>query len=136
MRYNDDAWAPLREAVPSFREAWTAHAASEYYDDTLTGPNVTQLVRHVSTRIAAGDWSEYPGMVAAMERLYATLSDEASDFLLTVGLLEDLITEAETLGIDIWRLYRPLGPRSRDGWRIAYHYTHNGAEWKPPRADV
>jgi hypothetical protein len=117
----------LRDAVPSFRERWAETTAEIWYHPKPT--NEDTLVSHLVERAARGDWTEYADFCAALERLYAELSPEDADVLLTAGVLWYLIHGAEDSGLELFTLYKPLGPRSREGWRAAYEHTHGGREY-------
>jgi hypothetical protein len=78
-----------------------------------------------------GDWSNYARFCAALERLYAELSAEDAEFLLTAGLLWALIHAAEDRHVELFPFYKPLGPRSREGWRAAYAHIRGGRDYAP-----
>lgn len=130
MASTDASWAPMREAMPSFRKRWQTYTASRYYEPSAVGTSMSEFVRHLCARLTAGNWSEYAGVAKAIETLYAQLPAADSDFVLTIGFFEDLLTDAEAAGLDLEQLHRLLGPRAREGWRTAFRYTRRGVEWK------
>lgn len=96
---SDDLWAPLRAAVPSFAERWRAFASSPWYEaDASFG--VSELARHMVDEVAANRVGEVAPFFAALEDLLAVADEELYN-VLTIGLLEDLVHEADRRGISL-----------------------------------
>jgi hypothetical protein len=131
MALNDATWAPLRDSVSSFRQLWSEITTAEDYDPTLEGIDLAPLAEHLVGRAAADKWEEYADFCTALERVYRELSPVDAEQLLTADLLYAMINSAEARRLDLFRFYRPLGPRSREGWRAAYSHIHYGREYVP-----
>ena len=71
--------------------------------------------------------AEYDDLAEALERLFAEYPADASDMVLTIGLLETLISTAEEATLLLQPFHAPLGPLSRRAWEHAFAYTHGGA---------
>ena len=112
---NDDDWAPLRAAVPSFAERWREFVAQPWYEPDPTYA-VSELARHLVEEAAAGRTGELPAFFAALDDLLAGASDELYD-LSTIGLLEDIVHEADTQKLALAPFERAArGTHARKAW--------------------
>jgi hypothetical protein len=121
------AWAPLREAVPSFRAAWNAYVDDpELYDAALPYANVTRLVEHLAGRAREGDWSELRSVFDVLEQLLRSGVDELAN-LLTVGFLEELHRDFEEFDFGLRNLSQlTRGSYTEAAWERAWNYRHPG----------
>jgi hypothetical protein len=111
----DDDWAPLRAAVPSFTERWRAFVAQPWYESDPSY-DVAELARHLVDEAAAGRTTELPDFFSALDVLLARASDELYD-LATIGLLEDLVHEADRQGVKLTLFERAAkGSHARKAW--------------------
>ena len=111
----DDDWEPLRAAVPSFTERWRAFVAQPWYESDPSYA-VSELARHLVDEVAAGRNSELPAFFAALDDLLAAASDELYD-LATIGLLEDIVYEADRRGVKLTPFERAAkGRHARQAW--------------------
>ena len=111
----DDDWDPLRAAVPSFAEHWRAFVAQPWYEPDPTYA-VSELARHLVNEAAEGRTSELPAFFAALDTLLAGATDELYD-LLTIGLLEDVVHEADAHGVKLTTFDRAAkGMHARKAW--------------------
>jgi hypothetical protein len=111
----DDDWAPLRAAVPSFTERWRAFVAQPWYESDPSY-DVAELARHLVDEAAAGRTSELPDFFSALDVFLAGASDELYD-LATIGLLEDLVHEADRQGVKLTLFERAAkGSHARKAW--------------------
>jgi hypothetical protein len=111
----DDDWAPLRSAMPSFAERWRAFVAQPWYESDPSY-DVAELARHLVDEAAAGRTTELPDFFAALDVLLAGASDELYD-LATIGLLEDLVHEADRQGVKLTLFERAAkGSHARKAW--------------------
>jgi len=111
----DDDWEPLRAAVPSFAERWRAFVAQPWYESDPTY-DVSELARHLVDEVAAGRTDELPAFFAALDALLAGASDELYD-LATIGLLEDVVHEADGRGVKLTTFERAAkGSHAKKAW--------------------
>lgn len=111
----DDDWEPLRAAVPSFAERWRAFVAQPWYESDPTYA-VSELARHLVDEATEGRTAELPAFFAALDTLLAGASDELYD-LATIGLLEDLVHEADEKGVKLTPFERAAkGSHARKAW--------------------
>lgn len=113
---SDDDWEPLRDAVPSFSERWSAFVAQSWYESDPSY-SVSELARHLVDEAAAGRTSELPAFFGAVDRILNGASDELYD-LVTIGLLEDVVHEADARGVALKAFDRAArsGDRAREAW--------------------
>jgi hypothetical protein len=112
----DDSWEPLRDAVPSFAEHWRAFVAQPWYESSDPTYAVSELARHLVDEVAAGRTGELPGFFHALDALLGTASDELYD-LLTIGLLEDIVHEADGRGVKLTAFERAVkGSGAKKAW--------------------
>ena len=111
----DDDWAPLRTAVPSFAERWRAFVAQPWYEPDPSYA-VSELARHLVEEVSAGRAGELPDFFAALDALLGGASDELYD-LATIGLLEDIVHEADRQGVKLAPFERAAkGSHARKAW--------------------
>jgi hypothetical protein len=111
----DDDWEPLRAAVPSFAERWRAFVAQPWYESDPPYA-VSELARHLVDEAAAGRTAELPDFFHALDDLLASASDELYD-LVTIGLLEDAVHEADDRGVKLGTFERAAkGSHARKAW--------------------
>jgi hypothetical protein len=111
----DDDWQPLRDAVPSFAERWRAFVEQPWYESDPEYA-VPELARHLVDEAAAGRTGELPAFFATLDDLLATASDELYD-LATIGLLEDIVYEADRRGVKLTPFDRAAkGSHARKAW--------------------
>ena len=112
---SDDDWEPLRAAVPSFSDRWRAFVAQSWYESDPSY-SVTELARHLVDEAADGRTSELPAFFTAVDQMLTGASDELYD-LVTIGLLEDVVHEADARGIALEPFDRAVqGDRAREAW--------------------
>jgi hypothetical protein len=112
---SDDDWEPLRAAVPSFAERWRTFVAQPWYEDDPSY-DVSELARHLVDEAAARRTSELPAFFAALDDLLSIASDELYD-LATIGLLEDVVHEADRQGVTLAPFERAAkGVHARKAW--------------------
>jgi len=112
---SDDDWEPLRAAVPSFADRWSAFVAQSWYESDPPY-SVSELARHLVDEAAAGRTSELPPFFTAIDRMITGASDELYD-LVTIGLLEDVVHEADGRGIALEPFdHAAHGDRAREAW--------------------
>ena len=113
---SDDDWAPLRAAVPSFAARWNDFVAQPWYEPDPSF-SVSELARHLVAEAAAGRTTELPTFFTAVDDMLAHASDELCD-LVTIGLLEDIVHEADAHGISLTAFdHAARGDRARQAWR-------------------
>ena len=111
----DDDWEPLRAAVPSFAERWRAFVAQPWYESDPPYA-VSELARHLVDEAADGRTGELPDFFHALDELLAGASDELYD-LVTIGLLEDVVHEADDRGVKLTTFERAAkGGRAKKAW--------------------
>ena len=111
----DDDWEPLRAAVPSFAERWRAFVAQPWYEPDPTYA-VSELARHLVDEVVAGRTGELPAFFTALDSLLAGASDELYD-LVTIGLLEDVVHEADERGVKLTTFERAAkGSYAKKAW--------------------
>jgi hypothetical protein len=111
----DDDWEPLRAAVPSFAERWSDFVAQPWYESDPSYA-VSELARHLAEEAAAGRTKELAPFFAALDDFLADASDELYD-LATIGLLEDLVHEADRHGLALTAFDRAAkGAHARRAW--------------------
>jgi hypothetical protein len=111
----DDDWEPLRAAVPSFAERWRTFVAQPWYEPDPPYA-VSELARHLVDEAAAGRTGELPDFFQALDALLAGASDELYD-LVTIGLLEDVVHEADGRGVKLTPFERAAkGSRAKKAW--------------------
>jgi hypothetical protein len=124
----DDDWAPLRAAMPSFAERWRAFVAQPWYESDPSY-DVAELARHLVDEAAAGRTTELPDFFAALDVLLAGASDELYD-LATIGLLEDLVHEADRQGVKLTLFERAAkGSHARKAWSAVVKFLRGEARW-------
>jgi hypothetical protein len=112
---SDDDWEPLRAAVPSFAERWRTFVAQPWYEDDPSY-GVSELARHLVDEAAASRTRELPAFFTALDALLADARDELYD-LATIGLLEDVVHEADAQGVALAPFERAAkGPHARKAW--------------------
>ena len=112
---SDDVWEPLRAAVPSFAGRWREVVQQPWYESDATY-GVSELARHLVDEAGAGRSTELPAFFAALDALLASASDEVYD-VLTIGLLEDVVHEAEQRDVALKTFARAArGARARTAW--------------------
>jgi hypothetical protein len=122
----DDDWAPLRSAMPSFAERWRAFVAQPWYESDPSY-DVAELARHLVDEAAAGRTTELPDFFAALDVLLAGASDELYD-LATIGLLEDLVHEADRQGVTLTLFERAAkGSHARKAWSAVVKFIRGEA---------
>ena len=113
---SDDDWEPLRAAVPSFADRWSEFVAQPWYEPDPSF-SVSELARHLVAEAVAGRTTELPAFFTAVDEMLASASDELYD-LVTIGLLEDLVHEADARGVSLTQFDRAAkGDRARQAWR-------------------
>ena len=118
----DDTWESLRAAVPSFAERWDAFTRAPWYESDASY-GVSELARHLVAELAAGRHGELARFFSALDDLVAGAGEELYN-LLTIGLLEDLVHEAQRHAIDPSRFDTFItGDRVRDAWNKVLAYT-------------
>jgi hypothetical protein len=136
----DDDWAPLRDAVPAFRERWAEVMADADYDATIPAATLDEFAQFVAVTGLRDHADEIEALGDAIEVLYASAAvtdDESLEGLLTVGLLESLIDVADEHGIPLTRLIPLLrGPRTRDQWEKAIAYQKPGFVWSDEKGAI
>ena len=111
----DDDWEPLRAAVPSFAERWRAFVAQPWYESDPPYA-VSELARHLVDEAASGRTAELLDFFHALDELLAGASDELCD-LVTIGLLEDVVHEADGRGVKLTTFERAAkGSRAKKAW--------------------
>ena len=111
----DDDWEPLRAAVPSFAERWRAFVAQPWYESDPSY-DVSELARHLVDEVAAGRTDELPAFFTALDAFLTGASDELYD-LATIGLLEDIVNEADGRGIKLTTFERAAkGSQAKKAW--------------------
>jgi hypothetical protein len=111
----DDDWEPLRAAVPSFADRWRAFVEQPWYESDPTYA-VSELARHLVDEAVAGRTTELPDFFHALDALLTDASDELSD-LVTIGLLEDVVHEADARGVKLTTFERAAkGSRAKKAW--------------------
>ncbi len=112
---SDDDWEPLRAAVPSFAERWRTFVSQPWYEDDPSY-GVSELARHLVDEAAERRTSELPAFFAALDDLLAGASDELYD-LVTIGLLEDIVHEADSQKVALTPFERAAkGVHARKAW--------------------
>lgn len=125
---SDDVWAPLRAAVPSFAQPWREHTSQSWYEDDASY-GVSVLARHLVIEAAAGHVSELPPFFDALDVLLVDASEDIHN-LLTIGLLEDLVHEADARGLDLVPFERAIRRQhARAAWDAVIAFLRGG----PPR---
>lgn len=125
----DDDWAPLRAAVPSFAERWQAFVAQPWYESDPPYA-VSELARHLVDEAAAGRTTELPDFFHALDDLLAGASDELCD-LVTIGLLEDVVHEADGRGVKLTTFERAAkGSHAKKAWTAVVKFLRG--ESRPP----
>ena len=123
---SDDDWEPLRAAVPSFAERWRAFIAQPWYEDDPSY-GVSELARHLVDEAAARRTSELPAFFATLDDLLAGASDELYD-LATIGLLEDIVHEADRQGVALTPFDRAArGTHARKAWSAIVKFIRGEA---------
>jgi hypothetical protein len=125
----DADWSSLRGADPSFTPTWAASVASSSYDPSLPSANIGLFADHLIDRLKREEATALRPVWLALEALYDQLDHDQAALVLTIGLLECLIAEAEEHRLPLHPIWAELGPRSRDAWRQAYSYTHRNSAW-------
>ena len=111
----DDDWEPLRAAVPSFAERWRAFVAQPWYESDPSY-DVSELARHLVDEVAAGRTDELAAFFTALDAFLTGASDELYD-LATIGLLEDIVHEADGRGIKLTTFERAAkGSQAKKAW--------------------
>jgi hypothetical protein len=122
----DDDWAPLRAAVPSFTERWRAFVAQPWYEPDPSYA-VAELAQHLVDEAAAGRTSELPDFFSALDVFLAGASDELYD-LATIGLLEDVVHEADRRGVKLTPFDRAAkGSHARKAWTAVVRFIRGEA---------
>jgi hypothetical protein len=121
----DDDWQPLRAAVPSFAERWRAFVEQPWYESDPSY-TVSELARHLVDEVAAGRSGELPAFFTALDDLLATANDELYD-LATIGLLEDVVHEADRQGVKLTQFDRAAkGSHARKAWTAVVKFLRGG----------
>ena len=121
----DDDWEPLRAAVPSFAERWRAFVAQPWYESDPSY-TVSELARHLVDEAAAGRTGELSTFFAALDDLLAGASDELYG-LATIGLLEDIVHEADRQGVKLTPFDRAAkGSHARKAWTAVVKFLRSG----------
>jgi len=132
--FTDATWAPLRAALPSFAEHWSAYTAQPGYDPLYAGMNVFEFESHLEDVLSA-DLDSLAPLFVVMERLYE--EEPALRDMMTINVLETLTSTADERGIDLRRIARLLpGPKTRVAWRDALTWTHRECTWDDERGLV
>ena len=123
---SDADWEPLRRAVPSFAERWQEFIAQPWYEDDPTF-DVSELARHLVDEAAARRTAELPPFFAALDELLAGASDELYD-LVTIGLLEDIVHEADARAVALTAFDRAAkGAHARKAWSAIVKFIRGEA---------
>jgi hypothetical protein len=126
----DDDWEPLRAAVPSFTDRWNEFVAQPWYEPDPSF-SVSELARHLAAEVAVGRATELPMFFAAVDRMLIDATDELYD-LVTIGLLEDLVHEADARAISLAAFDRAAkGERARAAWRSVVTLIRRNAPARP-----
>jgi hypothetical protein len=122
----DDDWQSLRAAVPSFAERWRAFVEQPWYESDPSY-TVSELARHLVDEVVAGRTGELPAFFAALDDLLAGASDELYD-LATIGLLEDIVHEADRQGVKLTPFERAAktGAHARKAWSAVVTFLRRG----------
>ena len=124
----DDDWEPLRAAVPSFAERWRAFVAQPWYESSDPTYSVSELARHLVDEVAAGRTGDLPGFFHALDGLLAGSSDELYD-LVTIGLLEDIVHEADGRGVKLTTFERAAkGSGAKKAWTSVVKFMRGGTQ--------
>ena len=121
----DDDWQPLRDAVSSFAARWRAFVEQPWYESD-PAYTVPELARHLVDEAAAGRTGELPAFFAALDDLLSTASEELYD-LATIGLLEDIVYEADRRGVKLTPFDRAAkGSHARKAWTAVVKLVRSG----------
>ena len=121
----DDDWQPLRAAVSSFDQRWRAFVEQPWYESDPSY-TVSELARHLVDEAADGRTAELPAFFVALDDLLAGASDELYD-LATIGLLEDIVYEAERRGVKLMPFDRAAkGIHARKAWLAVVKLLRGG----------
>jgi hypothetical protein len=136
----DDDWAPLREAVPSYRERWAEMVADSHYEPDLPYVTINDFAEFVALTVLRDHPDQVEDLVDTLEAMYtraAITDDEEIEALLTIGLLEGLIEASDEHGFSLTRV-NPLlrGPRTRLQWDKALGYQKPGFAWSEEQGVV
>jgi flagellar biosynthesis/type III secretory pathway protein FliH len=128
--------ATLLAAVPSFAPRWTAwqqdqlEYTSRFPEEKLSDEDeqpefLRELASHVAERFTAAEAEgEIAALFAALEEIYAE-ADAQLYSLLTLFLLEELISDFERKGQDAAQLQKYVhGPLTTRAWRAAWDWMH------------
>ena len=122
---------PILRAVPSYGSEWAEERGSGLAAGANPEPGLAYwffsgLAYHLADRAAVGDFTEFPPMFAALDRLYRE-APEAADIhtVLSSGFLESLIHSVEQHGMDASVLTPHVtGADACSNWDAAYAYVH------------
>lgn len=130
----DDDWAPLRDVVPGYARIWTDVVADSSYEPNLPFCTLGDFAKYVVRELVLPrhDLTE---LGEALEVLYTKAmlrDDESMEGLLTVGFLENLISAADDLGLELTPIEPVLvGPRTREAWDRAIAWQRPDHVWEP-----
>jgi hypothetical protein len=117
----DDDWEPLRAAVPSFAGRWRAFVAEPWYESDPSYA-VSELARHLVDEVSGGRTGELVPFFEALDALLAGAGEELYD-LATIGLLEDVVHEADRRGVSLGPFDRAAkGAHARKAWRAVVQF--------------
>ncbi len=129
----DDDWAALRSVVPAYAPVWDDVVAESSYDPTLPFCTLQEFAGFVVRELVLPrhDLTELGETLEALYTQAMIRDDESLEGLLTVGFLENLISEADELGLDLTRIEPILvGPRTRDAWDRAIAWERPDHVWE------
>ena len=126
----DDDWEPLRAAVPSFAERWREFVAQPWYEPDPSF-SVSELARHLVAEAAANRTTDLATFFAAVDAMLASADEELYD-LVTIGLLEDIVHEADARGVSLTTFDRAAkGDHARQAWRAVVAFIRKNASPRP-----
>ena len=125
---SDDVWAPLRAAVPSFAGRWAEVVGQPWYESDASY-GVSELARHLVEEASAGRVSELAPFFTTLDHFLTGASEELYD-LLTIGLLEDVVHEAERRDVNLKPFAAAAtGAHARPAWEAVIAFIDRA---KPP----
>jgi hypothetical protein len=130
----DSDWAVLRASVPAFEGRWREITAKSDYDETLPFVNLDIMARFVARELLGNSPDDLLVIGQTLEAMYteaAIRDDESLTGLLTVGFLENILLEADRIGLPLTRIEPMLsGWRTREEWYKAVAYLKPDFHWE------
>ena len=130
---NDDDWAAIRAAVPSFAATWKQVVGERSYDPTIPFLTIHAFAEFVIKSVVRQRPEELHALGDALEveytRAWINEENEYQD-LLTVGLLEGLIEAADETGMPLtWLTPFLRGEHLRQAWDEAVGWKRPDYIW-------